>query len=87
MISTKNFLHDILLEILSLREKNDFDAFMDKLYEAISGEFSDAFAGASPIRDQQLAFSVMIEHFQKKEEFEKCALLNDFADGITNESR
>lgn len=87
MIVTKKFPHNILLEILSLREKNDLDAFMDKLYEAISGEFSDAFAGASPTQDQQLVFLVMIEHFQKKEEFEKCEVLKDFANGITNESR
>jgi len=60
---------------------------MDKLYKAISEEFSGAFDSTSITQKQRIAFSVMIEHFKKKEEFEKCAVLKKFADGIPNESR
>ena len=83
-MNTKKYLqHEILLEILMLRDTNDSDVLLDKIYEAISGEFRGTFDSASITQDQRIAFSVMIEHFKKKEEFEKCAVLKMMTTGVT----
>ena len=75
MKDTQGFPHDLMLEILMLREKKDMDAFMDKLYEAITMELKDVLDNIGPNSGKQEAISIMIRHFQNKEEYEKCAIL------------
>lgn len=71
----------ILLDLIHLRA-TDYDAFMDKLYEALTGEFKNALYDTSPVEEKQEAIWSMIKHFEKQEEFEKCADLKRMVDGI-----
>ena len=69
--------HEILLELLQLREKN-YDLFLDKLYEAITGEFKEVFLEElNNDKDYKEILDSMIHHFEVKEEFEKCQKLLD----------
>jgi len=70
------FPHELLLNLMNLRQKKDRDAFMDKMYEALTGEFSGALDGDNLTNEHRLALSIMIDHFLQKEEYEKCAVLN-----------
>lgn len=63
-----------LTDLVKLRYA-DYDAFMDRLYEALHGEFKDAVNDATPADNKKQALATMIEHFQEKEEYEKCAEL------------
>ena len=67
--------HQVLLELLELREK-DYDLFVDKLYDAITNEFSKYFK-EELIKDEdhQQTLKIMIDHYEKKEEYEKCDVL------------
>ncbi len=67
--------HLILTEILNLRDK-DYDMFMEKLYEASTGELLDM--TIDMIRESEEhrdTLRLMIKHFEKKEEYEKCDVL------------
>jgi hypothetical protein len=75
MDSTTKLSHDILLELLSLRNKKDIDLFMDKLYESLIGEITGVLDPESMTIEHRLALSLMIQHFLSKEEYEKCAAL------------
>jgi uncharacterized membrane protein YvbJ len=67
--------HLILVELLELRDK-DYEKFMDKLYEAISGELSDVVTNEL-LKDEvhRESIKMMIEYFEQKEEYEKCDVL------------
>jgi hypothetical protein len=64
----------ILLDLVHLRQ-TDHDAFMNRLYEALTGEFREVIHDAAPIEEKSQALWNMIKHFEKTEEFEKCANL------------
>ena len=67
--------HQVLLELLELREK-DYDLFVDKLYDAITNEFSKYFKEELiKDKDHQQTLKIMIDHYEKKEEYEKCDVL------------
>lgn len=67
--------HQILLELLQLRETN-YELFIDKLYDAITNEFSKYFKEELiKDKDHQQTLSIMIEHYEKREEYEKCDVL------------
>ena len=67
--------HLILTEILQLRDK-DYDMFMDKLYEATTGELLymtiEMLNESEQHRD---TLRSMIAYFERKEEYEKCDVL------------
>jgi hypothetical protein len=71
----------ILLDLIHLRQ-TDYDAFMDRLYEALTGEFRDAIHDASPVDEKSQAIWTMIKHFEKTEEFEKCADLKKLVEEL-----
>jgi hypothetical protein len=73
--------NEILLELIRLRE-TDYDGFMDRLYEALAGEFRDVVHDKTPIEEKQQAIWTMISHFEKKEQYEKCADLKKLSDEI-----
>lgn len=73
---------DILFELLHLRE-NDYDGFMSKLYEALSGEFRSMVHDDSPLDEKLQALKTMIEHFEIREEYEKCAELKKMSEELT----
>ena len=52
----------ILLDLIHLRQ-TDYDAFMNRLYEALTGEFKDALYDTSPIEEKSQAVWSMIKHF------------------------
>jgi hypothetical protein len=52
------------------------------LYEALTGEFKDVIHDSSPVEDKSQAIWTMIKHFEKNEEFEKCADLKKLADEL-----
>jgi hypothetical protein len=64
--------HEILMELIVLREQN-YELFMDKLYEALSGEFRGMVHDTSPIEEKLQALDSIRVHFQEREEYEKCA--------------
>jgi len=67
--------HETLIELINLRNTGDVDPFMDLLFEALTGEFKHLAGKVAADRQTQEAVEVMILHFQKKEEYEKCAIL------------
>ena len=66
----------MLAELVSLRH-TDFDAFMNLLYDALQRELSGAIFDQTPVTEKQEALNSMIQYFQDKEEYEKCAVLRD----------
>jgi hypothetical protein len=66
----------MLAELVSLRH-TDFDAFMNLLYDALQRELSGAIFDETPLTEKQEALNSMIQYFQDKEEYEKCAVLRD----------
>ena len=66
----------MLAELVSLRH-TDFDAFMNLLYDALQRELSGAIFDQTPLTEIQEALNSMIQYFQDKEEYEKCAVLRD----------
>jgi hypothetical protein len=66
----------MLAELVSLRH-TDFDAFMNLLYDALQRELSGAIFDQTPLTEKQEALNSMIQYFQDKEEYEKCAVLRD----------
>jgi hypothetical protein len=79
--STKKTYHDLLLELINLK-KQDYDKFMDKLYEALSGEFNEVVHDTTQASEKKRALMTMIQYFQEKEEYEKCADLKRMAESI-----
>lgn len=73
--------NDLLLELMRLK-KTDYDKFMRKMYEAVSGEFKDALHNNDPIDTKAKALNTMIQYFQDREEYEKCAVLKKMADSL-----
>jgi hypothetical protein len=72
---------EILLELIRLRE-TDYDGFMDRLYEALAGEFRDVVHDGSPKEEKRQAIWTMISHFEKKEQYEKCADLKKLSEEL-----
>ena len=67
--------HEILMELLNLRETN-YDLFIDKLYDAITDDFSKYFKEELiKDKDHQDTLKIMVDHYEKKEEYEKCDVL------------
>jgi hypothetical protein len=67
--------HLILTEILNLRDK-DYDMFMEKLYEASTGELLDMTIDMiKESEEHRDTLKLMIKHFENKEEYEKCDVL------------
>ena len=67
--------HLILTEILRLRDTN-YDRFMDKLYEATTGELLDMTIDMlNESEEHRDTLRLMIVHFEMKEEYEKCDVL------------
>lgn len=67
--------HDFMLELINLREA-DYDKFLDKLYEGLTGQFAGAIESDPTNQDTAAkirALKRMIKHFENKEEYEKCA--------------
>jgi hypothetical protein len=73
--------HKILLDLIHLRE-TDYPQFMNKLYEALSGEFKNAIHDSKPKDEKRQAIWTMIEHFSAIEEYEKCAELKKLVEEI-----
>jgi hypothetical protein len=71
----------MLAELVSLRH-TDFDAFMNLLYDALQRELSGAIFDQTPLTEKQEALNSMIQYFQDKEEYEKCAVLRDMVQTI-----
>ena len=71
----------MLAELVSLRH-TDFDAFMNLLYDALQNELSDAIFDQTPTFEKQEALNSMIQYFQDREEYEKCAVLRDMVQTI-----
>lgn len=80
-MSNLNSYSKILLDLIHLRQ-TDYDAFMNRLYEALTGEFKDVINDSSPVSEKSQAIWTMIKHFEKNEEFEKCAELKKLADEL-----
>lgn len=69
-----NKYSQILLDLVHLRD-TDYNEFMNRLYEALTGEFKDAINDSAPVEEKKQAIQTMIKHFEKTEQYEKCAAL------------
>ena len=76
-----NRYSQILLELVHLRS-TDYDGFMDKLYEALTGEFRGAIYDGSPVTEKTKAIWTMIDHFKTTEQYEKCGALKKLAEEL-----
>ena len=79
--TTNTGYHNFMLELINLQSA-DYDKFLDKLYEGLTGEFAGAIQSDVMLNngdpDQNTdakirALDRMIKHFEGKEEYEKCA--------------
>jgi hypothetical protein len=67
--------HELLIELIQLKEQ-DYDKFLEKLYEAITTDFEGIFKEELiKEKEHQETLKLMIKHFEKKEEYEKCDVL------------
>lgn len=76
----------ILLDLIYLRETN-YDEFMNRLYEALTGEFKEAIHDNSPVEEKTQAIWTMIKHFEKTESYEKCANLKKLVDELQTKNQ
>lgn len=83
MANDKTKYHDLLIELMELKNK-DYGQFMEKLYEAMFGEFKDVISDKEPVIEKKKALDTMMLHFQGKEEYEKCAKIKELADSLTH---
>jgi hypothetical protein len=72
---------ELLIQLLELRHSN-FDMFMDKLYEATTGEGIDIVKELLEDDEHKNAIEAMIYHYELKEEYEKCQRLMDLLSKI-----
>lgn len=70
-----------LVNLVKLRY-TDYDAFMERLYEALRGEFKEVIHDLTPVEGKHQALATMIDYFQTKEEYEKCAELKKIKDSL-----
>ncbi|MFA7157029.1 MAG: hypothetical protein WC123_04980 [Bacilli bacterium] len=77
----KDKYNDLIIELINLREQ-DYNKFMDKLYEAITGEFKSILNDDSSIAKKINSLNTMIFHFEDKEEYEKCAKIKELVDSL-----
>ena len=78
---TKETYNEKLLELVTLRGK-DYDKFMEKLYDALTGDLKNVIHDNSDIQKKLGSFDIMIKYFQDREQYEKCAELKKIADGL-----
>jgi hypothetical protein len=81
-MSNLNLYSKILLDLIYLRD-TDYDAFMNRLYEALTGEFKDVIHDKSPVEEKTQAIWTMINHFTNTEEYEKCAELKKLVNTLS----
>lgn len=84
-MSDLNKYSKTLLDLVHLRQ-TDYDAFMDRLYEALTGEFKEVINDRTPVEEKSQAIWTMIKHFEKNEEFEKCADLKKLSDQLNSQA-
>lgn len=72
---------EMLMDLLLLKGK-DYDAFMEKMYDALTGEAQSALNSNDPVSEKKRALSTMISYFQAKEHYEKCAKLKEMSDSL-----
>lgn len=70
-----------LVDLVKLRN-TDYPAFMNRLYEALHGDFKDAINDLTPVTGKKQALATMIDYFQDQEEYEKCAELKKIMDSL-----
>lgn len=85
-ITNQQDYHKILLDLIQLRD-TDYDAFMDKLYEALNGKFRGMIHDTAPESEKKQAIWSMIEHFSAKEEYEKCADLKKIVEKLNTKTQ
>lgn len=67
--------HETLLNLLTLRSRNEPDLFMEELFRAITGGLRDWTIPIQPGGKAHSAICQLLLHFQEREEYEKCAAL------------
>jgi hypothetical protein len=72
---------NVILELVNLRQ-TDYDAFMEKLYELLTGELKQAVYDATPIDEKTEAIWTMIQYFSDKDDFEKCIALKKIKEDL-----
>lgn len=73
----------ILLELISARNSSDKTKFYAKMYEAITDVYKKDFIKSKPI-ELYPVLQELIQFYKKREEFEKCHILNQVGIEIYN---
>jgi hypothetical protein len=73
----QSFPHDLLIELMQLREKKDPGAIFDKLYQYFTVTESEIDFIKNLLPEFRDVLPIMIKHFSDKEEYEKCAVLRN----------
>ena len=63
----------VMLGLISLRS-TDNNAFMEKLYTAVTVDYRESLL-KSDLTEIQSSFGFLLNYFEKKEDYEKCAQL------------
>lgn len=67
---------DLLAELVVLRT-TDYDAFMDRMFEALNTVFTDAVEDPRSKQEKIRSLDAMIKYFADGDEFEKCQRLTE----------
>jgi hypothetical protein len=74
-----------ILDLVKLRQ-TDYDAFMEKLYELLTGDLKTAIYDSAPVQEKTDAISTMMDYFSQRDEFEKCAELKKLKEDLEKKS-
>ena len=76
---------DDLLVKLSILKKYDIDKFMDTMYSVISENPNKVIVSSGGLKNKLKAMKALREHFEAKQEFEKCQVMQKMTDMIIDQ--
>lgn len=81
----KGIRSEDLIKKIELLKKQDLEAYYQLVYESITNFPEDAVEDDSPKSNKVSALNKLIDYFEQKEEYEKCAKLKNILDQINHE--
>lgn len=81
----KGVRSDDLINRIELLKKTDLEAYYQLVYESITNFPEDAVKDDSPKSNKVSALNKLIDYFEQREEYEKCAKLKVILDQINHE--
>ena len=85
LLENPNGEDDLLIK-LSILKKYDIDKFMDTMYSVISENPNKVIVSSGGLGNKLKAVKALREHFEKKQEFEKCQVMQKMTDMIIDQN-